>query len=116
MKQKKRFTRSLCGIALSAALFLTGMEFVITNVYAEGPEDPPSGEPGGNPPDGAPNGTPPDGKPGEKPEGGMPGGGGDAVTEWTAVTTYDSDTETTGETYESSGTGMRMPFMSWAGP
>ena len=104
MKQKKPFIRSLCGIALSAALLLTGMEFVITNVYAEGPEDPPSGQPGGNPPDGAPNGTPPDGKPGEKPEGGMPGGGGDAVTEWTAVTTYDSDTETTGETYESVGT------------
>ena len=109
MKQKKPFTRSLCGIALSAALFLTGMEFVITNVYAEGPGDPPSGQPGGNPPDGAPNGTPPDGKPGEKPdgempEGGMPGGGGEAVTEWTAVTTYDSDTETTGETYESVGT------------
>ena len=109
MKQKKPFTRSLCGIALSAAMLLTGMEFVITNVYAEGPGDPPSGQPGGNPPDGAPNGTPPDGKPGEKPdggmpEGGMPGGGGDAVTEWTAVTTYDSHTETTGETYESSGT------------
>ena len=109
MKQKKPFTRSLCGIALSAAMLLTGMEFVITNVYAEGPGDPPSGQPGGNPPDGAPNGTPPDGKPGEKPdgempEGGMPGGGGEAVTEWTAVTTYDSDTETTGETYESVGT------------
>ena len=109
MKQKKPFTRSLCGIALSATLLLTGMEFVITNVYAEGPGDPPSGQPGGNPPDGAPNGTPPDGKPGEKPdgempEGGMPGGGGEAVTEWTAVTTYDSDTETTGETYESVGT------------
>ena len=118
MKQKKPFTRSLCSAALSAALLLTGMELVITNVYAEGPGDPPSGEPNGTPPDGAPEGTPPDGKPGEKPEGGMPGegmpggGGGDAVTEWTAVTTYDSDTETTGETYDSTGTDENAILVS----
>ncbi|MBR2677300.1 MAG: hypothetical protein IKE28_10365 [Solobacterium sp.] len=117
MKQKKPFARSLCSAALSVALLLTGMELVITNVYAEGPGDPPSGEPNGTPPDGAPEGTPPDGKPGEKPEGGMPGGGqpgggGDAVTEWTAVTTYDSDTETTGETYDSTGTDENAILVS----
>ena len=62
--------------------------------------------------------TPPDGgsgTPGEPPEGGAPGdgnggpggapgGGSSAVTSWDAATTYSEDTETTDETYDSTGT------------
>lgn len=110
MKRTKHLTRSLCGITLSAALLLTGSELYITNVFAEAPDNPPSGQPGGTPPEGGPAGTPPDGQPGDAPqggmpgEGGMPGGGGSAVSEWSSVIEYSTDTETTSETYDSTGT------------
>lgn len=112
MKQMK-LTRSIYSIALTTALLLTGAEGLVMDVLAEGPAngEPPSGErPEGGPGENQ-NGMPgemPEGAPGEKPEGapgegGMPGGG-TAVSEWDSVIEYSTDTETTGETYSSTGT------------
>ena len=70
---KTKLTNQLIGVFFAAALMFTGTESLVMTVSAEGPQEPPQGEPG-QMPDGAP-GEKPDGAPGEPPEGGMPGGG-----------------------------------------
>ena len=112
---KTKLTDRLIGIFFAAALMFTGTESLVMTVSAEGPQEPPQGEPGQKP-DGAP-GERPDGAPGEPPEGGMPGGGmpggnQSAVTEWQSVTEYSEDTETTGETYDSTGTDENAVLVS----
>ena len=112
---KTKLTNQLIGVFFAAALMVTGTESLVMTVNAEGPQEPPQGEPG-QMPDGKP-GEKPDGTPGEPPEGGMPGGGmpggsQSAVTEWDSVIEYTEDTETTEEHYESTGTDENAVLVS----
>ena len=114
----KNFTKTLTEYALAAAMVLGAAALP---VHAEGNDtgtqntDQPSGQPGGQAPTGeAPSGTPPEMPDGNAPAGGSApdgapggqpgGGGGSAVTEWTAVKEYSSDTEESDQTYASTGT------------
>ncbi|MBP3856347.1 MAG: hypothetical protein IK990_12140 [Ruminiclostridium sp.] len=93
---------------------------------AQTPPDKPDGEAAGGAPDGEPparpdgeeQGTPPEKPDGESGQGGGPGGapggmgGGSAVTEWSAVTEYSSDTSTSGQSYSSTGTDENAVHIS----
>lgn len=112
---KTKLTNQLIGVFFAAALMFTGTESLVMTVSAEGPQEPPQGEPG-QIPDGAP-GEKPEGAPGEPPEGGMsgggmPGGSQSAVTEWDSVIEYSEDTETSEEQYDSTGTDENAVLVS----
>lgn len=112
---KTKLTNQLIGVFFAVALMFTGTESLVMTVSAEGPQEPPQGEPG-QMPDGAP-GEKPDGAPGEPPEGGMsdggmPGGSQSAVTEWDSVIEYSEDTETSEEQYDSTGTDENAVLVS----
>ena len=118
---KRRYAALLLGVTLCATSVLASG---VTAIYAaetssETPPELPDGQggPGGEAPDGqgGPGGAPdgqggPGGEMGEAPDGapgggmGQPGGGQSGVDSYDAVNTYSTDTETDGETYESTGT------------
>lgn len=129
MKKYRALTAFLAAVLIAAQSSL----FIVPSVsYAEDstvsagePPQMPDGEgPGGemgtppDKPDGeAPDGemgTPPDKPDGDAPDGGGPGGagGGSAVTEWSAATDYSTDTSTSGQSYDSTGTDENAVHVS----